>query len=171
MGSVHFRGKKSTVLIHFMIACKVRLFRMYFHLLNGFSSSLGKIFSNCAVLSNLGPSDPVFECNQLPIFQYQEPACRLIATSLTYFLKLQFWGEIQRPCLSSGRNCLTMRSFTYKCYCLINESVSLQVHEKYFLKDSSEKQKSKHSSGHKLLATLMWLSSSWATYKAKHILD
>lgn len=62
MGSVHFRGK-SPVLIHFMIACKVRLFKMYFHLLNGFSDSLGYIFNNCDVLSNLGLSDPVFECN------------------------------------------------------------------------------------------------------------
>lgn len=50
-----------------------------------------------------------------------------------------------------------MKIFTYKCYNLINELASLEVHEKYFLDDSREKQtkKNKHSSGHKWLATLM----------------
>lgn len=58
-----------------------------------------------------------------------------------------------------------MKIFTYKCYNLINELASLEVHEKYFLDDSRGKQtkKNKHSSGHKWLATLMWLSSSQTT--------
>lgn len=34
-----------------------------------------------------------------------------------------------------------MKIFTHKCYNLINELASLEVHEKYFLNDSSEKQK------------------------------